>query len=604
MLKGGYVGKFLEIDLSTKTKKKHYLDADFAKRYVGGRGFAARLLWDLTKKETVPFSSDNVLIIASGPLTGTLVPGSGKTAVAAISPATNIYGDSNIGAHFGVTLKKAGWDFLLFKGQAKEPTIVIISDDELQFQNAHSYWGQGAIESESNIKRDLSDSSFSIATIGPAGENQVVFASIQSEHRLAGRTGMGAIMGHKKLKGIAIKGSQGIPVADPQNMLKTFKEASSYLRGHPLADEYEKLGTFGLTEGVNQHGILPIRNFQDGFSEDIEGLTGPYYLEKYPNQKSQSCIFCPVACEGVLRKDSRKRVRPQYESVVMLGPNVGIYDVDTIIEANHLCNEFGFDTISTGNIVGLTMELVERKLWGKNDHDEVTLKWGDGEGTLELLRKIAKREGVGDLLAQGMNALLKKYPEFKRYALHCKGLEQSGYDTRALPGMTLAYATADIGAHHNRAWVAYHELSRPHSNEELVRLVMFHQHIRPLMDCLGACRFPWIEFDIDTKLYGDFYTHGTGISATIDDLLFASERIYNITRAINVRRGITRKDDYPPPRVFKDPIPKGPHKGKHQDPKDYEALLDLYYKTRGWDANGIPTNETLKKFGLADLGQN
>ncbi len=603
MIKGGYLGKFLEIDLSSKNVKKHYIQKDFARMFIGGRGFAAKLLWDLTTAETRPFSPENVLIVAAGPLTGTPVPGSGKTCFAAISPGTGIYGDSNIGAHFGASLKQAGFDMLVLKGQASEPTNIVITDEEILFKDARPYWGLGAIESENQIRKDLGDVTYQIATIGPAGENRVVFASIQSEHRLAGRTGMGAIMGYKKLKSIAIRGSRSIPIADPKNMFKTFQVASNYLTTHPIADGFQKLGTFGLTEGVNEKGILPVRNFQEGYTEKIEVYSESFYLEKYSRQKSQSCLYCPAACEGVLRKDLQNRVRPQYESVVMLGPNLGIFDVDNVIETNHYCNEYGLDTISAGNIIGFLMELADRKLLKSFNGEQITISWGDGDKVLELLKKIAHRQGSGAFLADGIRGVLAKYPAFERYSLHCKGLEQSGYDTRALPGMTLAYATADIGAHHNRAWVAYQELSRPHDAKELADLVIFHQHIRPLMDCLGACRFPWIEFGIDTKLYGDFYTHCTGIQASIDGLLFASERIYNITRAINVRKGISRKDDQPPTRNFTDPIPKGPHKGKLLKKEEFNKLLDTYYKARGWDANGIPTAATLHKFGLEDIAR-
>lgn len=249
------------------------------------------------------------------------------------------------------------------------------------------------------------------------------------------------------------------------------------------------------------------------------------------------------------------------------------------------------------------MELFQRNIITKEEFNGIDCNFGNGEAVHSLLEMIAKRQGIGNILADGIKAIIKKWPKSERYALHCKGLEQSGYDTRALRGMTLAYATADIGAHHNRAWTAYHELVIGRTDRELVELVMFHQHIRPLMDCLGACRFPWIEFDIDIELYSDFYKYATGIEYNIDELLQKSEGIYNLTRAINYRRGITRKDDQPPIRVFKDPVPNGPFKGKNIDKKDFQKLLDLYYELRGWDKNGIPTYETLKKFDLEEVAE-
>ncbi|NVM04935.1 MAG: aldehyde ferredoxin oxidoreductase family protein [Candidatus Helarchaeota archaeon] len=603
MIKAGYTGKLIEINLTTKKSKERYIQEDFSLRYIGGRGFGARLVWDLTDNKTQPYSPDNIICIAAGPLTGLLAPGSSKTAVVSLSPATNIYGDSNIGSRIGFELKKAGYDILLLKGKANKPIIVMLKDADIEFQNAEGYWGMGARESEAEIKKDLKDIHWSVATIGSAGENLVNFAVIQSENRVAGRTGMGAILGSKNVKAITIKGTKSVKVANPDKLIETFQRANDYLKSHPIADVYAKFGTFGLLEGVNDRGILPVHNFQDAIFEDVNKLGMDKFDEKFPNTKSQTCLYCPVSCEGVLKKSNQLMLRPQYETLVMFGPNLGISDLDNVIESNHFCNEYGLDTISSGNIIGLVMELFQRKILTQKDLNGIECNFGDCAAVHKLLEIITKREGIGNILADGIKAIIKKWPASERYALHSKGLEQSGYDTRALKAMTLAYATSDIGAHHNRAWTAYHELTKKRTNKELAELVMFHQHIRPLMDCLGVCRFPWIEFDINIELYGDFYKYGTGVNFNIKDLIHRSEGIYNLTRAINVRRGISRKDDQPPQRVYEDPIPKGPFKGKKIDKNEFQKLLDIYYNLRGWDSKGIPTFDTLKKFGLEDIAK-
>ncbi|MHA1377562.1 MAG: aldehyde ferredoxin oxidoreductase family protein [Candidatus Helarchaeota archaeon] len=599
----GYSGKILEINLTTQKSKERYLSQDFATIYIGGRGFGARLVWDLTDSKTNPLGPKNIICIAAGPLTGILAPGSGKTAFVSLSPATGIYGDSNIGSHIGYNLKKSGYDVLILKGKAEKPSILMIEDGEFEIQTADSFWGMGARKSENEIKKDLNDHRWSVITIGTSGENLVRIAGIQSENRMAGRTGMGAVLGSKNIKAIAIKGNKALCVDSSDKLVETFQKANTYLKTHPIANVYAKFGTFGLLEGVNERGLLPVNNFQNAIFEDVKEIGMDKFDEKFPKTKSQTCLYCPVSCEGVLKKNNSVMVRPQYESLAMLGPNCGISDLDNIVESNHLCNEYGLDTISSGNLIGLIMELFERKILTKKQCNGNNFRFGDHESVHILLDLIAKREGIGNILADGITAVINKWPNSERYALHCKGLEQSGYDTRALKAMTLAYATADIGAHHNRAWTAYHELAKKRTNKELVELVMFHQHIRPLMDCLGVCRFPWIEFDIDIELYGDFYKYATGKNFSIKDLLHRSEGIYNLTRAISYRRGITRKDDRPPARVFEDPIPKGPFKGKIIDKKEFEELLDLYYKLRGWDKNGIPTYNTLKKFNLEDVAK-
>ncbi|MHA1129995.1 MAG: aldehyde ferredoxin oxidoreductase family protein [Candidatus Helarchaeota archaeon] len=604
MTLGGYIGKILEIDLTTKKNKIRSLSKEFALQYIGGRGFGARILWDRTHANINPLSPENILIMAAGPLTGLLVPGSGKTAFISVSPATGIYGDSNIGGHLGLKLKQAGFDLLILKGKAPERSILRIENNKAEFLSATPYWGHGAVQSEQEIKKDWGDQSYAVCTIGIAGEQLVRMAIIQSENRFAGRTGLGAVMGSKNLKAIAFQGDSPIPAAHPEKLLELFKNANNYLRTHEIAEIYQRQGTMGLTEGVNEVGILPVHNFQDAVFENINDISGSKFEEVYTDWHAHSCLYCHIACEGIANTEKGIRIRPQYENTAMLGSNIGIKSVKELVELNNLCNELGLDTISVGNLIGLLMEMYQRRIVTKNQLDGIDLTWGNAEAVETLLRMISNRKGIGNIIADGIRNVIKKWPACKDFAMHVKGLEQSGYDTRGLLGMSLAYGTADIGAHHNRAWVAYQELDKHDLNNSFKRiaeLVIFHQHFRPLMDCLGVCRFPWIEFGIDPTIYAAFYTAAVGVETSFDILMKRSEGIYNLTRAINLRFGITRKDDYPPPRTFQDPVPKGPFKGETIKRVQYDQILSLYYDLRGWDRDGIPKKETLARLDLQGL---
>jgi len=591
------MGNILEVDLSNGHIKQHKLKKELIK-YIGGRGFGARLLWDLTNSHTDPLSGENPFIMATGPLLGALVPGAGKTSFTSLSPATEIYADSNIGGLIGLRLKQSNNDILIIKGSSKKPVIISIFDSEVKILPGESYWGMSTFEAEKSIKDDLGDNLFEVLTIGVAGENLVRCANIQTRHRHAGRTGMGAVLGSKKLKGIAINGTHTLHFSDTKKLLNTFKIANSYLTNHPFIKVWHKRGTMGLLEDVGVKELLPVNNFKDSTYRHYMEIGGEMFENTYPDQITQTCLFCGIACEGVVKINGKIQVRPQYENVAMLGPNCGITDLEHILKSNYLCDYYGIDTISVGNLVALAMECYENNIIPKDEFHGLKLEFGSKDGMHELIKAIAENRGIGKYFSLGIKNFIKRWPQSEKFAMHCKGLEQSGYDTRSLIGMTLAYATCDIGAHHNRAWVAYHEMMNHPDDHSIAKLVSFHQHIRPLMDCLGVCRFPWIEFNIDINLYADFYSAATGISTNIEELLFKSEMIYNLTRAINVRRGISRKDDYPPSRVFDDPVPDGIYKGRKIDRNRFEEILNIYYDLRGWDKLGIPTKEYLEKFSL------
>ncbi|MHA1696106.1 MAG: aldehyde ferredoxin oxidoreductase family protein, partial [Candidatus Helarchaeota archaeon] len=480
----GYMGNILEIDLTREIIKHHKLDKNLIP-YIGGRGFGAKLLWDLTGANTDPLSGDNPLIISTGPLLGALVPGACKTSLVTLSPSTNIYGDSNIGGLAGLRLKQSNNDVLIIRGKSKRPVIITINDLDVKILSGESYWGMSTFDAEQSIKNDLGNNSFEVMTIGIAGENLVRCANIQTRHRHSGRTGIGAVMGSKKIKGIAINGTHSIRFSNSKKLMETFTIANSYLVNHPLINFWHKKGTMGLFEDVGDKELLPVNNFRDVVFEDYFKIGGEMFKKKYPKQKTQTCLFCGIACEGVVEINGKIQVRPQYENVAMLGSNCGITDLDHVLESNYLCDYYGLDTISVGNLIALAMEGYEKKIILNEELGGIKLNFGKTEGIHKFIKILAENKGIiGKTFSKGIKKVVEKWPKLKDFAMHCKGLEQSGYETRPLPGMTLAYATCDIGAHHNRAWVAYQEMLDHPNDQSIAKLVCFHQHIRPLMDCL------------------------------------------------------------------------------------------------------------------------
>ncbi len=600
------MNSILRIDLSKSKISEEKPVEDWAVKYIGGRGWGARKVWEEVGVEVNPLGPDNLIFFGSGPLTGLLVPSAGKMSIVSISPATGIYADSSVGGAFGAELKQAGYDAFTLKGVSKKPVYIMIDDGDVEIRDAKEYWGLGALTTEERLKKDLGDNDVHVLSIGPAGENLVKFACMTSDYgRNAGRTGMGAIMGSKRVKAIVVRGFKDIPIADVDKFMDIAYESYRTISENEFLDIWQRQGTLQVIEWANERGVLPTRNFQETSFEQAEEIGGDKMEEVKTTDRA--CFACPMTCGNycVIKEGDTKVVveGPEYETAAMLGSACGITDLKTVIRANNLCDDLGIDTISSGNLIGLLMEAYEKGIINKEDTGGIELKFGNGEALLKVLGMIARREGIGDIIAGGVKAVTERWKDTKPLAMQTKGLEQSAYDTRASPGMALAYATCDVGAHHSRAWVISKDLEMQDkwTAEDRARLVIYHQHIRPLFDCLGVCRLEWIELSLDESIYADFYTTVTGIKTTLKELLERSEAIYNLTRAINVVRGISRADDYPPERVFCDPVPSGPLKGKLLQREEYDELLDTYYRLRGWNDKGIPTKETLTRLGLEDV---
>jgi aldehyde:ferredoxin oxidoreductase len=597
-IESGYFKKHLKVDLSAGSVETASISDDFIERYVGGRGFGAKLVWDnLVAKDFQldPLGPDNLLVMAPGPLTGLYLPSSGKCSFMAVSPATGGYGDSSVGGGLGVELRQAGFDMLSIAGRAEELSMLFIDEDEVSIIPVPELEGKTCLESEGLIKERLGTHEVKVAVIGAAGENLVRFAAINADwSRNAGRTGMGAVMGSKNLKAIVLRGAVDLPVHDIKSLMSESDKAYSYMRNHKYFKMWQREGLMMVMEYASALGILPTHNFKDATYPKVNKLNGDTMLNGHKIGDS-ACFSCAMSCgniclvkQGVYRGTVTEG--PEYESCAMFGSNLGIDSYAFVLKANELCDELGLDTISTGNLIGAVMEGYEKEILTLDDLDGQPITWGDEEAACALIHKISSREGIGDVLADGAKAVIEKWPEMDTVLLHVKGLEQSAYDSRAASSMALAYATSDIGAHHARAWTIAREIEEGEgwSDEEKVDLVIYHQSLRPLFDMLGVCRFPWIELGLNEEHYAKFYEYVTGNPLTLPELLEKSNDIYNLTRLINTRLGMSRKDDTMPYKVHKNPIRTGATAGRVIDKGMFNRLLDLYYQKRGWDENGVP----------------
>lgn len=610
-IKGGYLGNILHIDLTAGNSYVEEYDEDFALKYIGGRGFGAKIVMDNLKEGVKPLDPENIIVIAPGVLSGLYLPSSGKTSFVSISPLTGIYADSNMGGMFGVEIRQAGYDALVIHGRAKEFSYIWIDDDTIEIRDASKYKGMKSTETERELKEDLRDEAVKVATIGPAGENLVKFACVNSDwSRNAGRTGMGAIFGSKNVKAIAVRGTKDLPVYDMDKLVELSDKAYKSLHEHPMMKFWQEEGLMSVIDYANTLGIIPTHNFSDAHFEDADKINGEVMTTRHKIGDS-ACYSCPMACGNICLVKSGKYAGtvtegPEYESAAMLGSNVGINDFSAVLRGNYLCDELGIDTITSGSMVATVIEGYERGLLSLEDVDGIALSWGDDSSIMLMLEKIANRDGIGDVLAEGPYGVIEKFPQLEPIISHVKGMDQSAYDGRVGVTMALAYATSDIGAHHARAWTIAKELEvgADWTLEEKIDLVIYHQTVRPLFDMLGVCRLPWIELGFDENTYADFYAAATGVKVTLDDLLEKSRSLYNLTRAINMRMGVTRADDHPPERTFNDPIKTGPHAGEHMDREFFERMLDIYYERRGWDTGGRPSDEQLRECGALELLNN
>lgn len=594
-IKGGYFWRILDVDLSNGVITELPFDEEFATTYIGGRGFGAKLLSERIAPATDSLSPDNVVVISPGPLTGLYLPASGKTHFCFLSPATNLYGDSNMGGSFGPELRQTGHDAVIIRGRAPKLSYLFLDGGKASIVCNEKLRGKTCLEAEGMIREQIGDDDVKITIVGPAGENGVVFAGLISDlGRNAGRCGAGAVLASKNIKAIAVRGAKDLPVADIKRLKRLADESLAKLSSHELFEFWQQQGLMSVIDYVNSAGVIPTYNFRDGQFDRADHING-FVMEHRFKIGDANCYACPMCCSNVcLVKDGRYAGTvaegPEYETACMYGSNLGVDDFAFILRANQLCDQLGMDTISSANLIGVVIEGYESGLLSLEDIDGEPVAWGDQDGIIRLIEKIAYRKGIGDILAGGSRRVLDVWPQLAPIISQVKGLEQSAYDCRVAISMALGYGTSDIGAHHARAWPLAKELEMGSDwgLEEKAELVIYHQTVRPLFDMLGVCRLPWIELGFDETLYAEFYSAVTGVEFTFEELLEKSRAIYDLTRTINVLRGVTRADDYPPDRAFEVPIRTGPQAGKVLSREEYDKLLDIYYEKRGWDSEGRP----------------
>jgi aldehyde:ferredoxin oxidoreductase len=586
------------------------------------------MLYDEIPPGTDPEGEDNLFIAAVGPLTGHFLPASGKTHFGAKSPATGGYADSNMGGHFGPALKYAGYDVLVISGRAPEPGLLVIDDDKVEVRPAAAYVGLGSLTAERKIKDDLGED-FQVLTIGPAGEKKVRFACISHDFgRQAGRTGIGLVLGSKNIKAIAVRGTGSLPVYDVEGAYAKGKEAYAKVRAKPGFKGWTPEGTAGITNWVNEVGVFPTRNFQTAFAEHYKDINGKAVIERL-KITDKGCSLCPTPC-GKYGKAKTARGQahvegPEFETIALFGGNCELKTIEEVAYANYVCDELGVDTISAGVVIAWAIECFERGILTEEQLGR-KIAFSDLDTVVYLLEKIAARDGIGDLLAEGVKKAAERVGEGSAdFAVHVKGLEWTGYECRNAPSMMLAYLTSDIGAHHGRAWVLGHDMAGSFTSvhdlivaggakeqqpkgpvtEDCAGYVIDSQHERPIFDALGTCRLQLMELGFEGEHYAELYGLITGRKTTWKELLAVSERIWHLTRAFSAREieGFGRSWDYPPRRLCEDPVKSGPNKGHCIPMEDIEFLLSSYYRARGWDENGIPTKETLERVGLADVAE-
>jgi len=601
------------VDLSTGKTEIEPLKEDMAKKYIGGIGLAMRLWHDNSKAGVDPFSPQNPIIFATGPLSGTMAPSAGNSyAVSSKSPLTGIIAESKAHGFFGPELKRAGYDAVIFTGKSEKPVYAWIDDDSVQLMDAQHLKGKSPYETEVAIREDLGDFYIRVSAIGEAGEKLVRTACvINDEFRAIGRTGMGAVMGSKNLKAVAVRGTNDVNVAKPEEFTEFIRMIHERMKG-PATRKYRTLGTPENVLVLNALGALPTRNFAQVTFEGAEKVSGEYLNERYI-KKIIGCATCGMRCDhiGVVPEGPYKgaTARVEFECLWALGPNCGVDRLDAIIEAIYQCDYYGMDGISAGGIVGFAMDCYENGIITKKDTDGLDLRFGNAEALVETVKRMGSRRGwLGDVLAEGtMRAAEKIGKGAVKYANHIKGLELPGYDLRTLKTAALGFSVSFRGACHLRSG-AYSpdvkgKVDRYKIEKGRGKLVMEGEDVYNVVDSLILCKFSRGVFYEGIDEMAKYYTLATGIKMTPEELMKAGERINNLARVLNIREGKgTREHDTLPWKIMNVPVPdEGAFKGVYVNQKEFDIGLDDYYEVRGWTKEGIPTVEKLKELGLSDL---
>jgi aldehyde:ferredoxin oxidoreductase len=623
----GYAGRILEVDLGKRSFAFKPLDEDLARLYIGGKGYGTRLLYDMTEPGIDPLGPENVLVFATGPLNGSVAPQSNRFAVVCKSPLTGGIGNAACGGSYSYGMKKAGIDILICKHRSDEPVRLEINGDrnEVKFIPARDLWGKGTYETQEILGKKKYH-----AVIGPAGENKVLYAGVVSNERIAGRTGVGAVMGSKNLKAITVAGSRKLEMEDPKAFKEYTKKVRALFRGHPvLGHSLAAYGTAAIVNTSSGRNIIPTHNFKYGRFDKAKYVSGEYMADHTLVGTKSSCIHCPVMCGRQVEVEGVGKVKgPEYETLGLMGTNLEIGDIKKVQEWNYIADDMGMDTISLGGVLGFTMELQERGML------DTPLQFGDPTGVAETIKDIAHRRGLGNDLADGVKRMSEKYGGHE-FAMHVKGLELSAYDPRGSFAQGVEYATTNRGGCHVQGASMYLESTGPFTiNPQSLKLKadlpVIQQNLACTINSMVLCIFttygiiPKFLHEMDPKSWkykaavaalensGSLFrmiqtikgkpllwfekwmTLITGTTISSGHLQEIGARIFNLERMYNLREGLTGKDDTLPPRMLYEPTFKHMKSGH-----PLGQLLPRYYKIRGWDADGVPTRRTLEKLQVS-----
>ena len=603
----GICGRLLEVDLTSGKTKDLPVSEGLFRKYLGGRGLGARLLFDLLPPKTDPLSPENVILFMTGPLTGTNVTGSSKFVVVTKSPLTQGWCDSYSSGRISVELKKAGYDGMVIRGRSNHPCYLRIDDRKIEIREADLLWGKDSFETEGLLKEMEKDSSVGVSSIGPAGERLCKFACINSDlYRQAGRGGVGAVMGSKNLKAIVVKGRKGIDLHDRKRIIDLNRNNYQRAKKSQVAQARMKFGTPLTLNITHVGGILPTKNFQFGtWEKALEKIDS---VGVYKSVKShKACLSCFIHCSLVTEASEGKYKGislegPEYETLGMFGSNQLMDSLPFIMQANILCDKWGMDTIDTGNVIGFVMECFDRGLISPDQTEGLEIRFGDPEASLAAIEMIAFRKGFGDILAEGVRAAAGHIGhDSDRFAMQVKGMGFPAYEPRGAFGSGLSYAVSPRGACHRRAWPPAQEILGnypPYTAEGKAEMVKGLYDENCVLHSLLVCDMPAKFIPLSLDDYAQYLQAATGESPQREDFLKTANRIETLIRLFNNREGFTRKDDSLPYRTLYEPLPDGPAKGQFIGEENLNRMIDEYYALRGWDASGIPTEETLGKYQL------
>jgi aldehyde:ferredoxin oxidoreductase len=600
----GFAGAIARVNLSTGEIKKEKINEEWARLFIGGRGYGSKIIYDEVDPKVDPLALGNKVVIATGPTGGSNAPASGRTMVITKGAETGTIASSNVGGFFGPELKQAGYDMVIIEGKAEKPVYLWINDGNIEIRDARKLWGEKTIHIEEVMKQET-DQKARVMNIGPAGVKLSRIANVMFDaYRAAGRSGVGTVLGSKNFLGIAVRGTKKVEAFDPGELKEAVAQARKLLKESEITNKnLPKYGTAIMVNIINERGGYPVRNAQDAYDDDA-GVTGGEEMADKTLIKKWACAACPIACGRVteIREGKYKGHRgqgPEYETTWALGLMCGVHDLNAITYAHYLCDEYGLDGISAGVTIACAMELYEKGFIPRKEAP-FPMNFGGGDTLVKMVQIMGERQGiVGNLLAEGSYRLAEHYghPEL---SMSSKKQEMPAYDPRAFKGMGLNYATSNRGACHVRGYTISQEvLDWPYAVDRLkyegkAELTKYMQDFTAgPVDSAGMCLFTTLGLRYVSD-YGPMLRAITGIPYSDDELMKAGERIYNLERLFNLKAGLTGKDDTLPPRLLKEPIPTGPSKG---EVFELDRILPEYYKLRGWK-DGVPTKEKLGELGL------